>query len=156
MIINIKRLHSAATIPVAAHGVEQDAGFDLTTIEDVELSIGRPTLVRTGLAIELPPYYQAEVRPRSGLALKYGLQVVNSPGTIDPAYRGEIGVILLWNGWANGLQTPYNTDTLGLKKGDRIAQLVVSRYEPCLFIEVTGELGKTLREGAGFGSTGLK
>lgn len=155
MIINIKRLHPDAVIPVAAHGAHQDAGFDLHCVENVELNIGVPTLVRTGLAIALPEYFQAEVRPRSGLALKYGLQVVNSPGTIDPSYRGEIGVILLWNGWANGFQTPFKTDTLGLKKGDRVAQLVCSRYEPVQFHEVYEDLGNTPRQGGGFGSTGV-
>jgi dUTP pyrophosphatase len=142
MQIRIRRLRPDASIPDYAHGPDSDAGLDLCAVEDVELQPQVPTLVPTGLAIELPPGFEAQVRPRSGLALNHAVILPNSPGTIDPGYRGEIRVILLNLG-----REPYQ-----VRKGDRIAQLVVARYERVEWVE--RELGESARGAAGFGSSG--
>ena len=116
--------------------------MDLRAIEEVVLAPGVPQAVATGLAIELPPGFEAQVRPRSGLALRHSITLPNAPATIDPGYRGEIKVILLNLG-----RSEYH-----VHKGDRIAQLVVARYEPVEWDE--GELGATGRGEGGFGSSG--
>jgi dUTP pyrophosphatase len=138
----LKRLDPDLPPPVYAH--PGDAGADLLTSEDVVLAPGQRRTVATGVAIALPAGYAAFVHPRSGLAARSGLTVVNAPGTVDAGYRGEIRVTLL------------NTDataTLRLVRGDRIAQLVVQRVEHALFLEV-GQLPGSVRGGGGFGSTG--
>jgi len=142
MRITIKKLTPDAFLPEYAHGPHEDAGMDLRAIEAVVLAPGVPQAVATGLAIELPPGFEAQVRPRSGLALKHSITVPNAPATIDPGYRGEIKVILLNLGKAE-----YHIHT-----GDRIAQLVVARYEPVEWDE--GELGISHRGEGGFGSSG--
>ncbi len=142
MIIRIQRLHPDAELPIYAHGPEEDAGLDLKSLADVELAPNVPALVPTGLAIELPPGYEAQLRPRSGLALKHAVTLPNSPATIDPGYRGEIRVILLNLG-----REPYQ-----VHKGDRIAQMVIARYESVEWEEV--ELNETIRGAGGFGSSG--
>ncbi len=106
------------------------------------LEPGAPQLVATGLSIELPPGYEAQIRPRSGLALKHAITLPNSPATIDPGYRGEIRVILLNQG-----REPYQ-----IQSGDRIAQMVIARYEPIEWEE--GELNESRRGEGGFGSSG--
>jgi dUTP pyrophosphatase len=116
--------------------------MDLRSIATVVLAPGVPQAVPTGIAIELPSGYEAQVRPRSGLALKHAIIVANSPGTIDPGYRGEIRVILL-----NAGASDYK-----IEKGDRIAQLVVARYEAVEWEE--GDLNQTVRGAGGFGSSG--
>ena len=121
-----------------------DAGADLCAAEDVDLAPGERALVRTGIAIALPDGYAGFVHPRSGLAAKHGVTLVNAPGTIDAGYRGEIKVILL------------NTDLarpVSLRRGDRIAQLVVQRVENVTFREVPA-LPESARGDNGFGSTG--
>jgi dUTP pyrophosphatase len=131
-------------VPLPAYARPGDAGADLVTAEDVDLAPGERALVRTGIAIALPSGYAAFVHPRSGLAAKHGVTLVNAPGTIDAGYRGEIKVILL------------NTDAarpVSLRRGDRIAQLVVQRVENVTFREVTALPGSARGEG-GFGSTG--
>jgi dUTP pyrophosphatase len=131
-------------VPLPAYARPGDAGADLVTAEDVDLAPGERALVRTGIAIALPSGYAAFVHPRSGLAAKHGVTLVNAPGTIDAGYRGEIKVILL------------NTDAarpVSLRRGDRIAQLVVQRVENVTFREVTALPGSA-RGGGGFGSTG--
>ncbi len=140
MRIPIKKLHPDAILPTYAHGPEEDAGLDLCAIERVVLQPGISQAVPTGLAIELPPGYEAQVRPRSGLALKHSLTV--NFGTIDPGYRGEIRVVMFNLGRA-----PYTVE-----KGDRIAQLIVARYEAVQWQE--GELGESARGAGGFGSSG--
>jgi dUTP pyrophosphatase len=117
--------------------------MDLCAVEAVMLEPGIPALVPTGIAIELPPGYEAQIRPRSGLALKHAITLPNSPATIDPGYRGEIRVILL------------NLGKVGyqVKAGDRIAQMVVARYEAVEW--VVGELGGSSRGTGGFGSSGV-
>lgn len=138
----IKRLDPGVPLPAYAH--PGDAGADLTAAEDVELGPGERALVRTGLAIALPAGYAAFVHPRSGLAARHGVTIVNAPGTVDAGYRGEIKVTLL------------NTDqehAVSLRRGDRIAQLVIQRVERAVFHEVAVLPGSSRGEG-GFGSTG--
>ncbi|HEY1240473.1 MAG TPA: dUTP diphosphatase [Bryobacteraceae bacterium] len=142
MQIRIQRVHSAAVLPTYTHGSHEDAGMDLCAVEDVTLEPGVARLVPTGLTIELPPFYEAQVRPRSGLALKHAITMPNTPGTIDPGYRGEIRVILLNLG-----REPYTVHA-----GDRIAQMIVARYEAVEWIE--GDLADSRRGAGGFGSSG--
>lgn len=142
MRIHVNLLHPDATLPRYAHGPNEDAGMDLHAVEDVVLEPGVPALVPTGLAIELPPGFEAQIRPRSGLALRHAITLPNAPATIDPGYRGEIRVILLNLGRA-----PYH-----VRKGDRIAQMVIARYEAIEWVQA--ELSETRRGAAGFGSSG--
>jgi len=142
MRIKIKRLSADAQLPEYAHGSAEDAGLDIRALEDIVLAPGIACAVRTGLAIELPPGYEAQVRPRSGLALKHSITLPNAPATIDPGYRGEIRVIMLNLG-----DEPY-----AVRKGDRIAQMVIARYQAVEWDE--GELSDTRRGVAGFGSSG--
>jgi dUTP pyrophosphatase len=142
MRVRIKRLRPDAFLPQYAHGAAEDAGMDLRAAEDAALEAGRAVAVGTGLAIELPPGFEAQVRPRSGLALNHAITLPNSPATIDPGYRGEIRVILLNLG-----REPYQ-----VRRGDRIAQLVIARYEPVEWEE--GELCASRRGEGGFGSSG--
>lgn len=161
--VKIKKLHEKAVIPTYAHGPHEDAGMDLYAVERVVLQPNVPKLVKTGLSIELPPGFEAQIRPRSGLALKYGVTVLNSPGTVDPSYRGEIGVILLWNGAFNnyvkecesnhGRRGGYRANVFLIESGDRIAQMVIARYAEVEFEEA--ELEQSLRGVGGFGSTGM-
>ena len=140
MNIRIKKLHPDAQLPAYAHGPKEDAGLDLRAIEQVVLRPGVAQAVPTGLAIELPPGYEAQVRPRSGLALKHSLTV--NFGTIDPGYRGEIRVVMFNLG----------REDYTVAKGDRIAQLVIGRYEGIQWEE--SELGDSARGAGGFGSSG--
>jgi dUTP pyrophosphatase len=138
----ITRLDPDVPLPSYAH--PGDAGADLVTAEDVDLAPGERAVVRTGIAIALPEGYAGFVHPRSGLAARYGVTVVNAPGTIDAGYRGEIRVTLL------------NTDPaspVSFRRGDRIAQLVVQRVEYVTFREVD-TLPDSVRGEGGFGSTG--
>ena len=140
MNIRIKKLHPDAHLPAYAHGPKEDAGLDLRAVERVVLQPGVAQAVPTGLALELPPGYEAQVRPRSGLALKHSLTV--NFGTIDPGYRGEIRVVMFNVG----------REDYTVEKGDRIAQLVIGRYEGIQWEE--GELGDSARGAGGFGSSG--
>lgn len=142
MQIRIQRIHPDAILPKYAHGPHEDAGMDLHSVADVTLEPGVPRLVPTGLTIELPPGFEAQVRPRSGLALKHAITMPNAPGTIDPGYRGELRVILLNLG-----REPY-----AIAPGDRIAQMIVARYEAVEWHET--ELAESRRGAGGFGSSG--
>ena len=142
MQIRIQRTHPQAILPKYAHGPAEDAGMDLHAVEEVLLEPGAPRLVPTGLTIEVPSGYEAQVRPRSGLALKHAITIPNAPGTIDPGYRGELRVILLNLG-----REPYT-----IHSGDRIAQMVIARYEAIDWQE--GELSESSRGTGGFGSSG--
>ncbi|MGC9948322.1 MAG: dUTP diphosphatase [Bryobacteraceae bacterium] len=142
MKIRIRRLRDDAVLPAYAHGPEEDAGLDLRAVEGAVLEPGKPHLVATGLSIEVPPGYEAQIRPRSGLAAKHAITLPNSPATIDPGYRGEIRVILLNLG-----REPYE-----IHPGDRIAQMVIARYEAIEWEE--GELNESRRGEGGFGSSG--
>lgn len=131
-------------LPVPSYAHEGDAGADLCAREDVTLAPGERILVPTGVSIALPLGYVGLIHPRSGLATKHGLTVVNAPGTVDAGYRGELKVTLL----NTDVRTP-----IVLKRGDRIAQLVIQKVERATFIQVE-ELDETVRGAGGFGSTG--
>jgi dUTP pyrophosphatase len=140
--IKIKRIHPDAVLPAYAHGPEEDAGLDLRSVQSVTLLPGLPHAVPTGLQLEIPPGFEGQVRPRSGLALKHAITVPNAPGTIDPGYRGEVKVILLNLG----------NNPFPIAVGDRIAQLVVARYEAVEWEET--QLSDSVRGQGGFGSSG--
>jgi len=142
MKLRIRKLHPDAVIPQYAHGPEEDAGMDLFSVADALLEPSVPQAVPTGLSIELPPGFEAQIRPRSGLAFKHAISVPNSPGTIDPGYRGEVKVILINLG----------RQAYQVSKGDRIAQMVIARYEAVEIEE--GNLSDTTRGEGGFGSSG--
>lgn len=129
--------------PRKAH--DDDAAYDLRSREDMILPPGRSTLVPAGFSMELPPGYEAQIRPRSGLALKHDLMLTNSPGTIDAGYRGEVGVIMFNAG----------KESFSIKRGDRIAQMVIARL-PEVTLLAAETLSETLRGEGGFGSTGKK
>jgi dUTP pyrophosphatase len=132
-------------VPLPAYATEAAAGVDLLAAvsEPVELVPGARRLIPTGISIALPPGFEAQVRPRSGLALKHGVTLLNSPGTIDADYRGEIGVILINLG-----EAPFR-----LQRGDRIAQLILAPVAKLAWRE-SGDLPSSLRGAGGFGSTG--
>ena len=140
--ILVTKLHPSAIIPTYAK--PGDAGADLYSIEEKTLKPGERALVKTGIAIALPEGYVGLVHPRSGLALKNGISVVNSPGTIDSGYRGEIGVVLI-NHDLN--------ESFSVKVGDRIAQLVIQKFETAIFKTVS-QLPPSERASGGYGSTG--
>jgi dUTP pyrophosphatase len=139
--LKVKRLSPAAVLPAYAH--PGDAGLDLYSAVSASIEPGARQLIGTGLSIELPPNTEGNVRPRSGLALKHGISVLNSPGTIDSGYRGEVGVIMINHGSAR----------FDVEPGMKIAQLVIA---PCLSVAVeeTTGLADSSRGQGGFGSTG--
>lgn len=145
--VRVERLPHAGGLPLPAYETAGSAGMDLRAAlaEDATLILtpGARALVPTGLKIALEPGYEAQVRPRSGLALKHGVTCLNSPGTIDSDYRGEVGVILINHG-----QEPFV-----IKRGERIAQMVIARHEQAAMVEVE-TLDETARGAGGFGSTG--
>ena len=133
---------SADSVP--AYASEHAAGMDLKANSDLELAPGERVAVRTGIRVAIPSGFEGQVRPRSGLALKYGISVPNAPGTIDSDYRGEVKVILANHG----------SETFSIKKGDRIAQLVVCPVARVAW-DVCAELPESERGEGGFGSTGV-
>lgn len=140
--VSVVRLDPGLPLPSYAH--PGDAGADLHTGVDVTLAPGERALVPTGIAVALPPGHVALIHPRSGLAARHGLSIVNTPGTVDAGYRGEIKVLLV------------NHDRVApveLRRGDRIAQLVVQRFERAAFVEVAS-LPDSVRGDGGYGSTG--
>jgi dUTP pyrophosphatase len=141
MDIRIKKLHPDAVVPKYSHN--GDAGCDLACVEDIFLKPGERTLAPTGLAVAIPEGYAAFIQPRSGLAIKHGISINNSPGLIDSHYRGEIKVILINHDWAE----------FKIEKGERICQMVIQKVEEASFTEVK-ELDETERGKGGFGSTG--
>ena len=142
MTLRFRKVHPDAVLPAYAH--PSDAGMDVRSVEDLVIAPGRRALVRTGLVMLLPPMYEAQVRPRSGLALKSGVTVLNTPGTIDSGYRGEVGVILANFGDAD----------FQVKKGDTVAQIVIAPVTQPEIVE-TDEVDETDRGAGGFGSTGV-
>jgi dUTP pyrophosphatase len=146
MRVRIQRLPSARDLPLPGPASPGSAGVDLRASIGDELVIrpGERLLVPTGLVLEIPPGWEGQVRPRSGLALRHGIGILNAPGTIDSDYRGEVGVILVNLG-----EAPF-----ALNRGDRIAQLVIGRVENVEWVE-SESLDGTDRAGGGFGSTGL-
>jgi dUTP pyrophosphatase len=141
LTLKVLRLTASASLPAYAHAT--DAGLDLCAAADLDLPPGEARLVPTGLAIELPPDTEAQVRPRSGLALKHAVTVLNTPGTIDEGYRGEVGVLMINHG-----REPFH-----ITAGMRIAQLVIARRWHVDVVE-TAALSTTGRGSGGFGSTG--
>jgi dUTP pyrophosphatase len=131
-------------LPLPAYAHPGDAGADLVTAVDVTLDPGERALVPTGIALALPEGYVALVHPRSGLAARHGLSIVNTPGTIDAGYRGEIKVLLVNHD---------PREPIALKRGDRVAQLVVQRFERAAFLAVD-HLPESARGSGGYGSTG--
>lgn len=142
MKVLFRKSDPAAQLPTYAH--PGDAGMDVRSIEDLTLAPGARALVHTGLVMMLPPDAEAQVRPRSGLALKHGVTVLNAPGTIDAGYRGEVGVILINLG-----QEPFVVE-----KGMKIAQIVIAKVERAEIAE-TFDTDETERGTGGFGSSGL-
>ncbi len=146
--LKLLRLPHGAGLALPDYASGQAAGLDLRAAipagESVTLRSGERVLVPTGIALQIPPGFEAQVRPRSGLAVKHGVTVLNSPGTIDADYRGEINVILVNLG----------PDSFELRRGDRIAQLVLAPVSRAVLIEVSS-LDRTPRGTGGFGSTGL-
>ena len=142
MTLRFKRIHPDAVLPAYAH--PSDAGMDIRSVADIVIPRGGRALVPTGLVAIIPPMHEIQVRPRSGLALKHGVTVLNTPGTIDSGYRGEIGVIL-----AN-----FGASDFSVATGDKVAQLV---FGPVVQPEVveTDTIDETDRGAGGFGSTGV-
>jgi dUTP pyrophosphatase len=142
--VDIALLRLDPELPAPAYAHPGDAGADLVTTVDVELAPGERALVPTGVAIALPAGFVALVHPRSGLAARHGLSIVNTPGTVDAGYRGEIKVLLV------NLDP---TEPIVLRRGDRIAQLIIQRVETARFVEVD-MLPGSVRGAGGYGSTG--
>jgi dUTP pyrophosphatase len=147
VIINIKVLNNGFNLPIPEYATDLSAGVDLLAAieQPIILEPGKRVLVKTGISIELPNGYEAQIRPRSGLALKHGITILNSPGTIDADYRGEIGAILINHG----------QDNFVIERGMRIAQMVIAQYCKVKFNE-SQELSSTERGTGGFGSTGTR
>jgi len=145
--LKIKHVNGGHGLPSPDYHSKHAAGLDLLAAiaEYIVIYPGKRALVPTGIAIELPDGFEAQVRPRSGLALKHGIGIVNSPGTIDPDYRGEIGVILINLG-----DEPFT-----VRRGDRIAQMVIGRFARA-DVQVVETLSETARNDGGFGHTGHK
>lgn len=143
--IQVKKLPHGHDIPLPKYMTEHAAGMDMyaAVAEETIIPPGGWQLVPTGISIALPDGYEAQVRPRSGLALKQGVSVLNTPGTVDADYRGEVGVILM----------NHSKNDLIIKRGDRIAQMIINKVERIIFEEVT-ELSDTIRGAGGFGHTG--
>jgi len=143
MKLRVKKLRDDAIIPHYAH--PGDAGLDLFACDALTLAPGESAIIKTGIAIELPPDTEGQVRPRSGLAAKHQISVLNTPGTIDEGYRGEVGVILM----------NFGTTVFQVDSGAKIAQLVVKPVI-CVDVEEVTALSDTRRGEGGFGSTGTK
>ncbi len=146
--VRILRVDSEKTdIPLPTYSTEGSAGMDICAAidSDYEIKAGETKLIPTGFLIELPKGYEAQIRPRSGLAIKYNLGILNSPGTIDSDYRGEVKIIL----------TNFGVKPYVIHRGDRIAQLVVTKYERVMW-EESDSLENSIRGSGGFGHTGVK
>ena len=139
------QIQKIADVPTPQYKHEGDAGFDLHAAESCVLEPGQRKIVPSGLRMAIPHGYEAQVRPRSGLAAKHGISVVNTPGTIDSGYRGEVGVILINHG----------DKAFTVEKHERIAQMVINKVE-LVDIEEVKDLDDTSRGDGGFGSTGTK
>ena len=145
-VVNVQRLAHGADLPLPSYATAQSAGLDLMAAVhgEVTLAPGERRLIPTGLAIALPAGFEAQVRPRSGLALKHGITVLNSPGTIDADYRGEVQVLLINHG-----EAPF-----AIRRGDRIAQMVVAPVTQIAW-NIVERLDDTERGSGGYGSTGI-
>ena len=143
MKLKIQKVVEDVKVPCYAH--EGDAGMDLYSAEECVLKPGERKLINTGIKIALPIGYEAQVRPKSGLALKHGISIVNTPGTIDAGYRGLVGVIAINHG----------SEEFKIEKNQKIAQMVINKIESANVVEVDS-LDDTSRGEGGFGSTGLQ
>lgn len=141
--VMVKVLPHGEGLPLPVYATQGAAGMDVVSAEDVTIVPGARHAVATGLAVAIPPGFEIQVRPRSGLALKHGISVPNTPGTIDSDYRGELKVILINHG----------ADAFDVRRGDRVAQLVLAPVIRASWLPV-GELDETARGEGGFGSTG--
>jgi dUTP pyrophosphatase len=142
-IIKLQRLPHSEGLELPHYATHGSAGMDLLSAEDVTIKIGEYKMVSTGICIALPEGYESQVRPRSGFAAKHGVTVLNTPGTIDSDYRGEIKVILINHG----------KEDFAIQRGMRIAQMVIAKYEQVQIVEVAS-MDETVRGAGGFGSTG--
>ncbi|PIR39658.1 MAG: dUTP diphosphatase [Alphaproteobacteria bacterium CG11_big_fil_rev_8_21_14_0_20_39_49] len=147
IIVEIKQLENAQGLDLPYYATEHSAGMDLQAAiaEDITLKPNQRAIIKCGISIALPDGYEAQIRPRSGLAYKSGITVLNAPGTIDADYRGEVGVILINLG----------EDSFTISRGDRIAQMIIAPYIKA-DLQVVTKLSETVRGAGGFGSTGLK
>ena len=145
--IKITRLQKDNDLPLPAYESEGSSGMDIraSVTEPVLVNPGEIKLIPTGFAVSVPLGYEAQIRPRSGLALKHGIGLVNSPGTIDSDYRGEVGIIM----------TNWGPEPFAIKRGDRIAQMIISKVYRADFV-VEDNLDETSRGEGGFGHTGIK
>lgn len=141
--VAVKRLPYGENLELPKYATDGAAGMDVLSAEDVTIAPGARHAVATGLAVAIPPGYEIQVRPRSGLALKHGITVPNTPGTIDSDYRGELKVILINHG----------SEPFAIARGDRVAQLVLAPVTQAAW-HVVSELDETMRGAGGFGSTG--
>lgn len=141
--IKFQKISKDAVIPEKAH--KSDAGLDLYSVEDKVIKPGKFGIVKTGLKMSMPNNYEAQIRPRSGLAAKKGVTVLNTPGTVDAGYRGEVGIILI----------NHSDSEFKIQKADRVAQMVISKLSRFSIKEVSN-LVKSDRDEGGFGSTGVK
>ncbi len=141
--VRLRRLANGHGLPLPAYATDGAAGMDVVSAEDVTIRPGERHAVATGLSMAIPPGYEIQVRPRSGLALKHGITVPNTPGTIDSDYRGELKAILINHG----------SEPFAIHRGDRVAQLVLAPVTRAVWEEVE-ELDETARGSGGFGSTG--
>ena len=132
-------------MPIPSYATSGSAGLDISSAEDIDIEPGERVSVGSGIHLEIPPGFEGQVRPRSGLALKHGVTLLNSPGTIDSDYRGEIRMIMINLG----------KEKFTVRRGDRIAQIV---FAPCVQADMdeADELGETARSSVGFGSTGFE
>lgn len=142
--VAVRRLPHGDGLPLPAYATAGAAGLDVVSAEDVLLPPGGRHAVATGFALAIPEGFEVQVRPRSGLALKHGISLPNTPGTIDSDYRGELKIIMINLG----------QESFAIARGDRVAQLVVAPVQPARFVEVA-ELDETARGTGGFGSTGV-
>ncbi|HZS49248.1 MAG TPA: dUTP diphosphatase [Bryobacterales bacterium] len=142
--ISVRLVHPRAQLPRFAHSSQEEAGMDLYAAEEARLKPGEWAVVPTGLILEIPPGYEGQVRPRSGLALRHGVTLLNSPGTIDPGYRGEVRILMVNHG----------RQEFHIRPGDRIAQLVIASYAAVEW-KIEPALTPTARGAGGFGSTGV-
>jgi dUTP pyrophosphatase len=147
LVVALRILPEGAGLPLPAYMSDDAAGCDLFAAIPGELTLepGQRTLVPAGFSMQLPAGFEAQIRPRSGLALKFGVTCLNSPGTIDADYRGAVAVLLINHG----------ADSFVLRRGDRIAQMVIARVERAKFV-ASDELSETARSSGGFGSTGTR
>jgi dUTP pyrophosphatase len=141
--LRARKLHPDAQLPRFAHGPDEDAGMDLFAVEEAVLAPGGRASVGCGIALEIPPGYEGQVRPRSGLAAKHGVTLINAPGTIDPGYRGEVRVLMI----------NLSREAYLVKPGERVAQLVIGAYAAPEW-QWSETLDDSERSEGGFGSTG--